>query len=246
MIKPSGTSTENSVTSVAFPQNITDVSVFGSNVFYLVQNGDSSLGFVSTFDGKNKKQIWSSPIKDLLSQFVNASTVSLTTKPHQNIPGFMYFVDTTTGGVRKVLGDIAGLSTITSPDASRIFFLKQDSGDSSFVFDSKTQSSKNISPATFPEKCLWSKKDKDTLYCAVPRENLSEKSLDSWYLGQTSFNDDIWKYNLKDNTSSIVMNLSDDSGAGMDVLRPLLSENEQYIVFINKKDNSLWSLDLTK
>ncbi len=245
--EPTETSvSENTISGIAFPGNINDLSVFGSSVFYLVKNSDSSSGFTANFDGTKKKQIWSSPIKELLSQYVNLKTVALTTKPAQNIPGFLYFVDTGTGGVKKVLGDILGLSTLVSLDGNSVLYLEESSSASMSVFDQKNKTYTKITPTTFPEKCAWSNKDKNIIYCAVPRVFLDGGSLPSWYKGLTSFSDDIWKYNIKNNTSGLVENLSNDAGQSIDVIKPILSENEQYLVFMNKTDNTLWSLDLTK
>lgn len=65
-------------------------------------------------------------------------------------------------------------------------------------------------------------------------------------MGTMQFTDDIWKYDTKANKSIIVDNLYEDSGENIDVIKPILSENEQYLVFINKRDGNLWSLDLSK
>ena len=240
------TTTENTIAGVAFPANVSDISVFDTNVFYLVQNETLSTGYVSDFGGLKKKLIWNSEIKELNSQFVNAKTVALTTKPAQNIDGFTYLVDTTTGVVKKLLGNVAGLSTLVGPDGTKAIYLKQNSNTQMFLFDQKNNLVTGLTPATFPEKCVWSNKNKDMIYCAVPKNTLSGGSLTSWYRGFISFDDDIWKYDLKNNTASIIESLSNDSGEAIDVTKPILSENEQYLVFINKIDGKLWSLDLAQ
>ncbi|MEQ1561332.1 MAG: hypothetical protein ABL899_01255 [Nitrospira sp.] len=245
-LKTVSTTTENTISGIAFPNNISDVSVVDSSVFYLQQNTTSSLGFVSNFDGTKKKQIWNSPIKELSSQYVNSKTVALTTKPAQNINGFMYFVDTGNGQVKKVLGGIFGLSTLVNADATKVLYLEQGSNAVTFLYDIKSKTSTAFTPTAIPEKCVWSKKEKDIIYCAIPRENISGNSLTSWYQGFTSFTDDIWKYDTKNNISGIIENLSEDSGVSIDAIKPILSDNEQYLIFINKTDNSLWSLDLLK
>ena len=185
-------------------------------------------------------------IKELLPQFVNGRTVALTTKPEQNIPGFLYFVDTSSGGIRKILGNINGLSSLTSPDAGQVLYLTEDSDAILSIYNIKAKSARTLTPITFPEKCVWSKKDLNVIYCAVPRESLGGNSLISWYKGLVSFSDDIWKYDIKNNTADIAENLSAESGEPIDVVKLLLSDSEQYLVFINKRDNTLWSLDLSK
>jgi len=245
-LKNLSTTTENTITGTPFPTNISDVSIFGTNVFYLEQSETFSTGYISNFDGTKKKQVWNSPIKELNSQFVNDKTVALTTKPNPNLPGFLYLVDTGNGVVKNVLRNIAGLSTLVNGDATQILYLTQESFILLSVFNQKDKSSKNVDFTTFPEKCVWSNKDKSVVYCAVPKEHLVPNSLINWYKGFISFSDDIHKYNTKDGTYSIVGELFKESAENIDVIKPILSENEQYIVFMNKKDNSLWSLDLTK
>ncbi len=236
-------STENTLKSIALPKNIEDVSSFGANFFYLVQNTNSSTGYVSDFNGKNK-MIWSSDIKELTTQFVNSKIVALNTKPAQKISGYLYYVDTATGQNKRILGDISGLTTLSDPLGEKIALLSQDDSVRFMFYTVKTKAYVDINPITFPEKCVWSKKDTNVLYCAVPKDYISGNSLISWYKGLISYSDDIWKYDLKNNVSTIVGELSKASLVDIDVIKPLLSENEQYIVFINKKDNSLWSLDL--
>ncbi len=240
------TSTDSTVSGTPFPKNISDVSVFDTSVFYLVVTPDNSSGFVSTFAGGQKKQIWNSPITELNSQFVNSKTVALNTKPYPGIPGYLYLVDTGTGGVKKVLGDVNGLSTLVSPDVAQIIYLSQDNIAKMSIWSSKSKASTDISPATFPEKCVWSKKNTQFVYCAVPKRIIGPNTLINWYQGLEEESDDIWKYDLKTNTSAIIENLSTDARVDIDVIKPFLSQNEQYLVFMNKIDNSLWSLDLTK
>lgn len=246
LIKETATTTENPVSATKFSENIKDVSVFGSNIFYLELNEGSSVGYISGFDGTKKTQIWNSPIKEVLSQYVNNKTVALTTKPHPSSFGSLFFVDTTTGQTRKILGKIPGLSALINDNATQVLYLDHSSMSEMFLFDISDRTYVRITPITFPEKCVWSKKDRNIVYCAVPEESINETSLTNWYIGSVSFADNIWKYNLKDDTSVIVGGLFIESGEKIDVTKPLLSENEQYLVFINKKDGSLWSLDLTK
>lgn len=243
-IKENSSSTESTVSAISFPINISDVSSRDNSIFYLEQKENSSTGFIANFNGTGKKQIWNSEIKELLSQYVNPKTVILTTKPAKNIPGYAYSIDTGNGQTKKVLGGIEGLSVLSNDDLSQILYIKQQNGLQMSVFDPKSKLSAPVSPATFPEKCVWSKKDKSILYCAVPQDFLSEDSLTNWYQGAISFIDDIWRYDTKNNTSSIILSLYNESGEVIDLTKIALSDNEQYLIFVNRIDDSLWSLDL--
>lgn len=250
VLKNATTSTASGATStlsgIAFPKGILDVSSFGTSVFYLQQGETLTQGLVSSFDGSKKKLIWNSEIKEINSQFVNEKTVALNTKPYQGVNGYLYFVDTGNGQIKSVLPATPGLSSIVSTDTNLIFYLRQDSRLESYAFDRRNNSRTKVTPATFPEKCVWSKKEKNIMYCAVPQETLDSASLTSWYQGLVSYRDDIWKYDVENGISVLLANISYEGGEPIDVIKPTLSDNEQYIVFINKIDNSLWSLDLTK
>ncbi len=245
-VKETSTTTENTITGIAFPGNISDVSVFGSSVFYIEETSAFSNGYISNFSGGNKKLIWNSPIKELLSQHVNSSTVALTTKPEENTDGFLYFVNTANATNRKVIGNIKGLSTLVSSDASKVLYLDHGNGVSLNIYDISKKTYERVTPETFPEKCVWGTKVKTVMYCAVPKESIQNSSLTMWYKGLVQHNDDIWKFDLINKTSDVLVNLSSESNESIDVIKPILTENEQYLVFINKRDNSLWSLDLTK
>ena len=146
--------------------------------------------------------------------------------------------------VKKIMGNIPELSTLMSSDGAKVLYTSN--GEGMTVYNVSDRTSVTINPGTFPEKCIWSKKTKTILYCAVPKETLASNALISWYMGTMQFTDDIWKYDTKANKSIIVDNLYEDSGENIDVIKPILSENEQYLVFINKRDGNLWSLDLSK
>jgi len=246
LVKETSTTTGNIVTAVKYPENLNEISVFGASVFSLEQKDTSSVGVISAFDGSKRTQIWNSPIKELLSQYANSRTVALTTKPHQSVNGFLFFVDTTNGQSKTILGNILGLSTLINDTATQVLYLDQSGQTSLFVFDIKNKTIVSLTPKTFPEKCVWSKKDRNIIYCAVPAESLGTSSLTSWYQGLISYYDNIWEYNIKDQTSSMIGDLYAESSKQIDVIKPMLSENEQYLIFVNKVDDSLWSLDLTK
>ena len=231
---------------VVLDTDILDVTTHGSNLFYLKKNGSGSIGVVSKMDGSGKKQVWSSPLQEVLAQYVSSKTVSLVTKPYQNVNGYMYNVNTNTGKVTKILGPVAGLSAIESIDEKNVFFLSQVTGAQLYIYNIANRTSNQIGPVTFPEKCAWSKKESTIVYCGVPRELLTATSLTDWYKGYTAHTDDIWKYDISDNSSTLIGNLVDETGEAIDVTQPIVSDNGQYLIFINKRDGVPWTLDLTK
>jgi len=241
------TSTKHSTVGTLLVSNIDGVSVSGQNLFYTVTGENGSLGYLSTINGNAGKQVWNSPIRELIVQNINNTTVALTTKPYPEVNGYLYFLNTSSGAVTKIIGNISGLTTLTSPDAKKVLILSQSGSNKLTSYTIADRTSADLNPSTFPEKCVWSKKDTNIVYCAVSKEILGVMALTNWYLGAVQFNDDIWKYDMKANTANIIADLSSENGGEpLDVMKPALSDNERYMVFMNKRNGSLWSLDLTK
>jgi len=82
---------------VFLPENISEVVVSqekGDRMFYVLPTGDSSVGITAGFDGKKQAQIFDSPLKEWLSFWPNDKLITLTTKPSQNVSGFIFFLIT--------------------------------------------------------------------------------------------------------------------------------------------------------
>lgn len=242
------TTTSITVKQLQFPENIISAVTFGDSVFYLQSDSIGSYGYITNFDGLKGKQVWSSTFKDLLAQYVNSKTVILTSMPYEGLDGFSYKIDLVTGKSKKILGPIAGLSTLVNPDESIIMYLKQDGEARVYTYNTKnkTTTPTPVDFQTFPEKCAWGKKDTGIVYCAIPNTGINNSSLTSWYKGIISTNDSIWKYDIKNNTYSNIAELTAEAGENIDVINPIISDNDQYLIFTNKKNGTLWSLDLTK
>ena len=77
------------------------------------------------------------------------------------------------------------------------------------------------------------------IYCGVPNLIPHLDYPDEWYQGIVSFNDSIWKVNISTGEISLLL-----EETNTDIIKPFLSPNEDYFIFINKKDNTLWSFKL--
>ena len=233
---------------VFLPENISEVAISqerGDRIFYILPTGDSSVGITAGFDGKKQVQVFDSPLKEWLSFWPNDKLITLTTKPSQNVPGFMYFLDTQTGKTTKILGRINGLTTLTSSDGKNVLYSESKNGGLDlYVYAVAGDVKTKLSLTTLPDKCAWSKLKKEVLYCGVPQVPPRGSFPDSWYQGVTSFSDDIWMIDAATGVTTMLVSPPKTAGEEIDATKLLLSPDESFLLFVNKKDSAPWSLKL--
>jgi Tol biopolymer transport system component len=231
---PVGDFISNNVTSVAG-------SPAENKMFYLQKDfvAGKTIGNTATFDNKSIKTIFSSLFGEFNTSWVNKDTVGLLTKPSGAVPGQYYALGAKDGKLSKIVGNINGLTAIASPDLSGVVYSESSrSGITTRVKNILTGDVKDLDQTTFADKCVWSKKEKDIIYCGVPIYIESYLYPDAWYQGVTSFNDAIWKIDLANNISQKLMDTQ------LDVINPALDADETTFIFQNKKDLMIWSLGL--
>jgi hypothetical protein len=239
-----GADTENNeIKGVFLSDGITDVSMSPdtTKLFYLLNVGDNTIGTIlNIVDGK-KTQVFDSPFNEWLSVWPNANLITLTTKPSANAQGHMYALNTTNKSFVRAVGDIYGLTTQTSPDGK--FVLYGDSSLAVSIFDMTKKTSTLIGVRTLPEKCAWS--GSTIVYCAVPTSPSPAQYPDSWYQGEVSFTDQIWKINIVSGLTEMLINPSTTKGGeDIDGIKLSVDAEGEYLLFVNKKDSFLWELNL--
>ncbi len=237
-------STGGEVAGSFLPQNVVDVSVSGDgqNMFYISNVKSNASGIIATAFGGNKTQVFSSPFTEWLTQWPNKNLITLTTKPASGIPGFMYGINPNMKDFNKILGNINGLTTLTSPNGK--FVLYADDKLNLSVLDRETSELKTINLKTLPEKCAWGV-NSDVLFCGASKFTPYGSYPDQWYTGEVSFNDNVWQISVADNfNAQLIVNPGSEVGESLDIIRPTLSEDGKYLFFINKKSPYLWELRL--
>ncbi len=241
--RASSTDALYTVTATGLRGNMGDVWVGPNNSLAYSLIDDNSIS-ISNFDGTKATRLFSSPFTDWRVRFDNIANVVLVTKASANVSGFAYNLNTKTGSLSKLIGPLNALTLVESPDNERFAYSYNSKGQTIFALQTiDTGEITNILPATFADKCVWSKKNTSTLYCGTP-SNIGAYEPDNWYQGTSHFSDQIWSF---DTVNKIAENLASPGGntnAGIDVLNPSLSPNEDYLVFMNKNDLTLWALKL--
>jgi hypothetical protein len=228
-----------------FPENIKTITVNkgSSKVFYLLESSSGSVGYVSNIDGAQKKQVLTSPIKNWNANWAGNS-VSLITKPSYNLQGFLFLLNTTDGSLEKILGKMYGLTALWKNNGEGVLYSQNIRNKPTLgYYEIQKDNNSSLSLSTFADKCVWSKISSNIVYCAVPKNILNGLYPDSWYNGTVSFSDDLWKINTEDKTTTLLYQTKDNEN--IDASDLIVSSKDDYIIFTNKKDLSLWSFKIS-
>jgi len=243
------TSTEATLEGRFLPTNTiaVDTSPNGSEVFYLRNtSSEGSRGIIEPIDRPQKTRIvFNSEFKEWLVEWVANSHIAFTTKPSGSVGGHMYLFNTAQETFDRILGDVVGLTTKVHRDTNRVLFSESEGRDVElFILNRANSTRESLPNETFADKCVWSVVDTVIVYCAVPDQIPQGIYPDDWYQGKVSFNDSIWKINTETLGGELILTPRSYQEPPIDAINLFLSSNDSHLFFTNKKDSSLWSLEL--
>ncbi len=225
-------------------EDITSVSISPDSVglFYLAPLGSDIAGYYMNLQDNNKVQIFTSAFTEWLPQWAGTSTIFLTTKPSWDTRGSLYATNIGKNNFTKVFGGIKGLTTLASNNATNIIYSATTNiGPELGVYNIEKKEFTKLPVRTMADKCVWSR-DGVRVYCAKPNNIEGNKYPDNWYKGITSFNDSIVVIDITNKSYLTIINTEDVSA--IDAINLTLSKDEKVLLFMNKKDSTLWRLDL--
>jgi len=226
------------------PADITAISLSPDKTqfFSIIKNANGVTGTTNSFDETKTTQVFTSAFSEWLPQWVTDKNIYLTTKPSYLTPGSIYILNITNGTLSKIFGGIDGLTILANNDGNFILYnASLNVGPKLNVFDVKNHTSIDLGIYGLPEKCIWSP-DNINVYCALPNIITGIEYPDYWYQGLVSFTDSFVKINTKTKSMMTISNSQDE--VPIDATNLFLNNKEDKLFFTNKKDSTLWSLDL--
>ena len=212
-------------------------------VFYTLSSATGIGGYRANANAEGSALIWQFPTREWIVSWPAPNIIALNTKASHGIAGHLLFLDTTTGRIDSALGNISGLTSLTSPDSKKIAFSESKNSQTIlYIADSEEQYTSQSLVDTLPEKCAWA--DPDILYCAVPKAGLRGNLPDSWYMGLVSFADAIWKINTPIGSTNIISDISEETGRSVDAVSLEISPLGDELIFKDNIDGGLWALRL--
>jgi hypothetical protein len=223
------------------PQNLSDISVSSSSILTLSSGVNGSVGAMVSIDGARTNTVFSTPMSSLRTYPFGAGRFLLVTKPSAKIPGYAFNISASTAA-QRLIGPYNGLTALPSPSGAFVLIsYTQNNSLKTALFDTKTGDSTELPISTLSDKCVWSP-DEKAAYCGVPL-SIDAKYLypDDWYQGAVSFSDRIWKIDVEGRFTKLVLDFNQSVGSNLDAKALATDAQNTALVFMNKKDGSLWS-----
>ncbi len=217
-----------------------------NKLVYSIKQGGVSNIYTANFDKTGEKLVTTLSFNDFLLEIINTNNVLITTKASQTAPGYAYVLNTTTGALNKILGNINGLLVKVSPDEKYyVYSQSEQSRPAVRIYNTTTKTTNLLNINTLPEKCVFSQKNPDDLYCFGALVYKAAQYPDDWYKGKIFNADSFYKISLSTNYVQQIYNF-DEVGLAFDVINPQLTTSDGFIIFQNKYDLTLWSINLNK
>lgn len=210
--------------------------------FFGMVNG---LGNIYQMTGRSTNS-FSSPLTRWIPQWASDATIVMTSAPSARTQNLSYLFNVNTKAFTKIIGPKNGLITSASPDALRVIFSENKNNLlETGLYDVRTGTQTALNNETIPDKCVWSKLNKAVVYCAFPKTVPGGLYPDDWYKGKVFFNDTISSLNTTTFEFDTYSDLEAESGNILiDATNLMLSKDENYLLFTNKRDLTLWVLEL--
>lgn len=225
------------------PQDIKSLSWSpdGKSLAYLLSKGGRIELVIADSAGKNPKTVFSTPLLDIRLDWISPDKIVLSTLPSGLAEGFVFVWTRSGGALNKIAGPLWGLETNWAPDGSKFLASFTDRVGKNLATSLLDLAGKEVSRLdiqTVADKCAWA--NAREFYCAAPVDPPPNAVWPDDYLrGEFNTSDELKLFDTEDKKTELVA-----KETGLDVSDPILTSDQKYLFFVNKKDGRLWSLRL--
>jgi len=243
--------TEAGLDGFFLQDNIEHLSILGEQIGWGIVDNNKTTFVVSNPDGSNQSIVATSNLTQSQVNWPTSRYIIMTSLPNSRSVGTSMKIDTVTGK-RDILAEERGVTVLPNSDASQfIVSATLSEGSSGYqpqtvgILDTKSKFVSPLIDGSMAEKCVWSEINVEIVYCAAAKTSDSGIFPEDWYQGRTHTSDEIWRINTETQSTELLIFLEQESGSRIDAIDLILDNQEEHIVFRNKRDLSLWSLRLT-
>lgn len=227
------------------PKDITWVSTRGNDIFYLEKDeADGAAGFLTNIEKKTSSRIFSYPLSEWIPKLVEGNKVFLQAKASANMTGGLFLLSGNATSPAPLLLGGYGLAALPNDKGTKALVSQTIGGLPQLsLFDVATKRLSSLPLGTFAEKCAWGSASSSVAYCMMPISMEAGIYPDEWYTGEKGTKDILWKVDTVTGNLTLIDKFEDKEIDGINLS---VSPDDRYVLFMNKKDLSLWSIRLQK
>jgi len=228
------------IKSLAFSKSENKIAYYLSND---LQNTNAV--FIADADGTNARAVFNTRVKDIRVEWVSSNQIAISTAPSGLVPNVLWVLNIDTQKLLPVMSQVYGFTMRWSPSGGRFLFSQTDAKGANLTLFSSNQTGtevKNLGLATLPEKCAFSAKDENIVFCSAPASAPDIVWPDDYYKQIYSASEQIWSINLSTGKKDMVYDF--DETLASDAADLIVSPGADRLIFLNKKDGAIYSLKL--
>ena len=228
------------IKSLAFSKSENKIAYYLSND---LQNTNAV--FIADADGANARAVFNTRVKDIRVEWVSSNQIAISTAPSGLVPNVLWVLNIDTQKLLPVMSQVYGFTMRWSPSGGRFLFSQTDAKGANLTLSSSNQTGtevKNLGLATLPEKCAFSAKDENIVFCSAPASAPDIVWPDDYYKQIYSASEQIWSINLSTGKKDMVYDF--DETLASDAADLIVSPGADRLIFLNKKDGAIYSLKL--
>lgn len=236
---PEGGEGMGSLILESLPNNIRSIALQpnGTDILFLLPNNNGTVRIMRKASSAEPITIKTLGIQGWRLQWFPSSIV-LSQYPAPNTTNYVYELRPN-GELASIVPPARDLSVLPYWNASALLY------SSGFALHARAGTSTSVVPLslrTTADKCVWAPNATLIAYCAVP-QSIPSFSLESWRQGVTHTHDAWWRIDVSASKTEL---LYAPENASIDVENPLIDSSGSYIVFMNRRDKTLWSLRIAE
>ncbi len=211
---------------------------------YAVQTNNSVIGRAYNPTTLTSRNLFTIPFRDVTINWGSEASDShyVYPKTSSQLESFLYEVR---NGVLSRL-PIDGYGMSAEGNNSYIVYSRQTEDDyATYQYNKSTNALSEYPLTQIPEKCTSSYESESLTICANTGIVYNETMPDTWYTGETSFQDSLYEISNDVSRSLLLVNTQRESGRNLDIQHLQIGVQDALIYFTNKNDRSLWMYERT-
>jgi len=236
-------STSDELRNFAIPGTITSFAATAENTFVYASPAGNSLVVRAYNPSTNTvAELFQIPFRDATIAWGTTEAGPHYVYPHttSRLEGYVYSY--TDGIAVRESASGFGLSVVGS-SAGYIFSEVQD-GEYNTYTTNKSTGETDATPLTIiPEKCVFSQIDATSAICGIALTEYPFQMPDPWYKGEVRTSDNIWAYDLNDQSANLLVSPENVTGRQLDIISPQFGIGDTNLYFQNKIDQTLWTYE---